>query len=125
MVGVVKKKKQSSTSWIQFDATGQGWIHDVDKYVIMNRVQIDARDLRILDPLPSYPSTILGRNKAFVLNLEVHASYHFLFFFTIALCFCCVSYFVFMILCFSISRQLSLLKRLVSFSFNVSNFFLY
>ena len=92
MVAAVKKKTQSSTSWIQFDATGQGWIHDIDKYVIMNRVQIDARDLRILDPLPSYPSTILGRDKAFVLNLEVHASYHFVFLFQhcIVCCFCYV-----------------------------------
>ncbi|XP_027166853.1 magnesium transporter MRS2-2-like [Coffea eugenioides] len=37
----------------------------------MHRVQIHARDLRILDPLLSYPSTILGREKAIVLNLEI------------------------------------------------------
>lgn len=45
---------------------------DVDKYVIMRRVQIHARDLRILDPMLSYPSTILGREKVIVLNLEVN-----------------------------------------------------
>ncbi|CAJ1976424.1 unnamed protein product [Sphenostylis stenocarpa] len=67
---VVKKKTQSSRSWILFDATGQGSLLDVDKYAIMHRVQIHARDLRILDPLLSYPSTILGREKAIVLNLE-------------------------------------------------------
>ncbi|XP_054805731.1 magnesium transporter MRS2-I isoform X1 [Prosopis cineraria] len=66
----VKKKTQSSRSWILFDSTGQGSILDVDKYAIMHRVQIHARDLRILDPLLSYPSTILGREKAIVLNLE-------------------------------------------------------
>ncbi|RXH70681.1 hypothetical protein DVH24_013427 [Malus domestica] len=45
---------------------------DVDKYAIMHRVHIHARDLRIVDPLLSYPSTILGRDMAIVLNLEVH-----------------------------------------------------
>ncbi|XP_022138806.1 magnesium transporter MRS2-2-like [Momordica charantia] len=66
----VKKKKQSSRNWILLDCTGQGTVLDVDKYAIMHRVQIHARDLRILDPLLSYPSTILGRERAIVLNLE-------------------------------------------------------
>ncbi|KAL2325171.1 hypothetical protein Fmac_024229 [Flemingia macrophylla] len=70
VMAVVKKKTQSSRSWILFDGTGQGSLLDVDKYAIMHRVQIHARDLRILDPLLSYPSTILGREKAIVLNLE-------------------------------------------------------
>ncbi|CAL5413435.1 unnamed protein product [Camellia sinensis] len=65
-----KKKTASSRSWILMDATGEGTVLDVDKYAIMHRVQIHARDLRILDPLLSYPSTILGREKAIVLNLE-------------------------------------------------------
>ncbi|RYQ91742.1 hypothetical protein Ahy_B09g097750 isoform C [Arachis hypogaea] len=69
-MALVKKKTQSSRSWILFDASGQGSLLDVDKYAIMHRVQIHARDLRILDPLLSYPSTILGREKAIVLNLE-------------------------------------------------------
>lgn len=74
---VVKKKTQSSRSWILIDASGHGSLLDVDKYAIMNRVQIHARDLRILDPLLSYPSTILGREKAIVLNLEVHHMFGF------------------------------------------------
>jgi hypothetical protein len=36
----------------------------------MRRCGIPARDLRILDPLLAYPSTILGREKAIVVNLE-------------------------------------------------------
>ncbi|OVA19278.1 Mg2+ transporter protein [Macleaya cordata] len=64
------KKTAASRSWILLDCTGEGTILDVDKYAIMHRVQIHARDLRILDPLLSYPSTILGREKAIVLNLE-------------------------------------------------------
>ncbi|GLT78666.1 hypothetical protein SLA2020_501940 [Shorea laevis] len=69
-VVVVKKKTKSSRSWMLLDSTGQGTVLDVDKYAIMHRVHIHARDLRILDPLLSYPSTILGRERAIVLNLE-------------------------------------------------------
>ena len=36
----------------------------------MRRVSIPARDLRILDSTLSYPSTLLGREKAIVVNLE-------------------------------------------------------
>ncbi|KAF5202822.1 Magnesium transporter mrs2-2 [Thalictrum thalictroides] len=69
-VAALKKKTAVSRSWILLDSTGEGTVLDVDKYAIMHRVQIHARDLRILDPLLSYPSTILGREKAIVLNLE-------------------------------------------------------
>ncbi|KAK3146131.1 hypothetical protein QOZ80_3BG0261980 [Eleusine coracana subsp. coracana] len=64
------KKRGASRSWILFDATGEERVLDADKYAIMHRVDINARDLRILDPLLSYPSTILGRERAIVLNLE-------------------------------------------------------
>ncbi|KAG9133297.1 hypothetical protein Leryth_018622 [Lithospermum erythrorhizon] len=64
------KKTAISRSWILFDIKGEGTILDLDKYSILRRVPIHARDLRILDPLLSYPSTILGREKAIVLNLE-------------------------------------------------------
>ncbi|WCJ21633.1 Magnesium transporter MRS2-2 [Euphorbia peplus] len=66
----LKKKTAVSRSWILLDHNGHSTILDVDKYAIMRRVQIHARDLRILDPLLSYPSTILGRDRAIVLNLE-------------------------------------------------------
>ncbi|KAK4732029.1 hypothetical protein R3W88_025017 [Solanum pinnatisectum] len=59
-----------SRRWILVDSKGQSSILDLDKYAIMKRVSIHARDLRILDPLLSYPSAILGREKAIVLNLE-------------------------------------------------------
>ncbi|GAA0148314.1 RNA splicing factor [Lithospermum erythrorhizon] len=64
------KKKGGSRSWILMDGFGNETILDVDKYYIMHRVQIHARDLRIIDPLLNYPSTILGRERAIVLNLE-------------------------------------------------------
>ncbi|KAI3454580.1 hypothetical protein Pfo_011243 [Paulownia fortunei] len=36
----------------------------------MRRTGLPARDLRILDPVLSYPSTVLGRERAIVVNLE-------------------------------------------------------
>nr|KJB22928.1 hypothetical protein B456_004G074400 [Gossypium raimondii] len=62
-VATLKKKTAVTTSWISIDAKGKSVILDVDKYAIMRRVQVHARDLRILDPMLSYPSTILGREK--------------------------------------------------------------
>ena len=67
-----KKKTAVSSNWLLMDHSGRSSVLDVDKYAIMQRVQIHARDLRILDPLLSYPSTILGRGKVIVLNLEVN-----------------------------------------------------
>ncbi|KAL9232958.1 hypothetical protein vseg_008011 [Gypsophila vaccaria] len=71
-VGVagLTKKAVGSRNWILVDSNGLGTVLDLDKNSIMQRVHIHARDLRILDPLLSYPSTILGREKAIVLNLE-------------------------------------------------------
>lgn len=66
----LKKKGAATWNWVLLDFAGDETILDVDKYAIMDRVQIHARDLRILDPLLSYPSTILGRERAIVLNLE-------------------------------------------------------
>jgi magnesium transporter len=69
--GGLKKKGVGNRSWILMNSSGEETVLDDDKYSIMQRVQIHARDLRILDPLLSYPSTILGRDRAIVLNLEV------------------------------------------------------
>lgn len=77
--GVAIKKKAAARSWILFDSRGEDTILDVDKYAIMQRVEIHARDLRILDPLLSYPSTILGRERAIVLNLEVPVLFYWKF----------------------------------------------
>lgn len=64
------KKAAVSRSWIRLDQSGQGTIMDLDKFDIMRRVPIHARDLRIIDSLLSYPSVIIGRDKAIILNLE-------------------------------------------------------
>ncbi|MFS7909988.1 putative Mg2+ transporter protein, CorA-like/Zinc transport protein ZntB [Helianthus anomalus] len=67
----LKKRGQGLRSWIRVDAaTGESQIIEVDKFTIMRRCDLPARDLRLLDPLFVYPSTILGREKAIVVNLE-------------------------------------------------------
>ncbi|CAH8286458.1 unnamed protein product [Eruca vesicaria subsp. sativa] len=68
--GDKKKATQPSWNWVLIDATGECKALDVDKYAVMHRVQIHARDLRIIDPNLSYPSAILARESAIVLNLE-------------------------------------------------------
>ncbi|KAI3983788.1 hypothetical protein MKX01_005405 [Papaver californicum] len=62
----------ASRSWIHLECTVEATVLDVDKSanLLHQKVQIHARDLRILDPLLSYPSAILGRERAIVVNLE-------------------------------------------------------
>ncbi|KAG5523237.1 hypothetical protein RHGRI_035155 [Rhododendron griersonianum] len=66
----LKKRGQGLRSWIRVDALGNSQVIEVDKFTIMRRCDLPARDLRLLDPLFVYPSTILGREKAIVINLE-------------------------------------------------------
>ena len=66
----LKKRGQGLRSWIRVDASGNSQVIEVDKFTIMRRCDLPARDLRLLDPLFVYPSTILGREKAIVVNLE-------------------------------------------------------
>jgi magnesium transporter len=49
---------------------GEAQVVEAGKHAIMRRTGLVARDLRVLDPLLSYPSTILGRERAIVINLE-------------------------------------------------------
>ncbi|KAF3338533.1 magnesium transporter MRS2-1-like isoform X1 [Carex littledalei] len=64
-------KKTPFRSWIRVEAsTGATSCVSLDKVTLMRRCDLPARDLRLLDPLFLYPSTILGREKAIVVNLE-------------------------------------------------------
>ncbi|CAL5377841.1 unnamed protein product [Camellia sinensis] len=56
--------------WLVVSQFGESRIEEVGKHSIMRRTGIPARDLRILDPTLLYPSTILGRERAIVVNLE-------------------------------------------------------
>ncbi|CAI9113857.1 OLC1v1014546C3 [Oldenlandia corymbosa var. corymbosa] len=66
----LKKRGQGLRSWIRVDTSGNSQVIEVDKFSMMRRCDLPARDLRLLDPLFVYPSTILGREKAIVVNLE-------------------------------------------------------
>ncbi|CAE5964738.1 unnamed protein product [Arabidopsis arenosa] len=66
----LKKRGQGLKSWIRVDTFANSQVIEVDKFTMMRRCDLPARDLRLLDPLFVYPSTILGREKAIVVNLE-------------------------------------------------------
>uniref|UniRef100_A0A7C8Z3D6 Magnesium transporter n=1 Tax=Opuntia streptacantha TaxID=393608 RepID=A0A7C8Z3D6_OPUST len=66
----LRKKGTGVRAWLVLDSTGQAQVVEAGKHSIMRRTGLPARDLRILDPLLSYPSTVLGREKAIVINLE-------------------------------------------------------
>ncbi|KAG6762582.1 hypothetical protein POTOM_033092 [Populus tomentosa] len=65
-----RKKGTGVRPWLLLDSTGQAQVEEAGKHAIMRRTGLPARDLRILDPLLSYPSTVLGRERAIVINLE-------------------------------------------------------
>ncbi|KAI3846456.1 hypothetical protein MKX03_002817 [Papaver bracteatum] len=65
-----KKAVIGVRTWLILDSTGHAQSVEVGKHSIMRKTGLPARDLRILDPLLSYPSTVLGREKAIVINLE-------------------------------------------------------
>ncbi|XP_047957539.1 magnesium transporter MRS2-1-like isoform X2 [Salvia hispanica] len=69
-VSGLKKRGQGLRSWIRVDVTGNSQVIEVDKFSMMRRCDLPARDLRLLDPLFVYPSTILGREKAIVRRLQ-------------------------------------------------------
>ncbi|PIA63175.1 hypothetical protein AQUCO_00200891v1 [Aquilegia coerulea] len=66
----IKKRGHGSRSWIQIDQSGNSRVLELDKGTLMRNCSLPARDLRLLDPMFIYPSTILGREKAIVVNLE-------------------------------------------------------
>ncbi|CAI9103737.1 OLC1v1002275C1 [Oldenlandia corymbosa var. corymbosa] len=69
--GVAPRKRAAGVGpWLLLDSSGQTQVFEAGKQAIMRRTGVPARDLRILDPQLSYPSSILGREKAIVINLE-------------------------------------------------------
>ncbi|KAK7307051.1 hypothetical protein VNO77_39773 [Canavalia gladiata] len=66
----LKKRGHGSRSWIKIGVDGNSQTVTLDKATIMRHCSLPSRDLRLLDPMFIYPSTILGREKAIVVNLE-------------------------------------------------------
>nr|CAD1841402.1 unnamed protein product [Ananas comosus var. bracteatus] len=57
-------------AWVAVDAAGEARVAELGRQAVMRRTGLPARDLRILDPQLSYPSTVLGRERAIVVGLE-------------------------------------------------------
>lgn len=68
--GGVRKKATGIKNWLLIDSTGQGQTMEVGKHTVMRRTGLPTSDLRILDPILSYPSTVLGRERCIEINLE-------------------------------------------------------
>ncbi|KAK2966710.1 hypothetical protein RJ640_007999 [Escallonia rubra] len=68
----LKKRGHAHTyrSWTKIDPSGNSKVLELDKATVMRHCSLPARDLRLLDPLFIYPSSILGREKAIVVSLE-------------------------------------------------------
>ena len=58
--GKGKKKAAGARLWMRFDTMGISELVEYDKSMIIRRASITARDLRILGPIFSHTSTILG-----------------------------------------------------------------
>jgi hypothetical protein len=58
---ILKKKKPGAKLWMRFDAAGNSEVLECDRNAILQRVSIPARDLRILGPVFSQSSHILGQ----------------------------------------------------------------
>ncbi|XP_073116144.1 magnesium transporter MRS2-3-like [Elaeis guineensis] len=64
-----RRKGTPNRPWLVVSDSGQVCF-EVGKHSIMRRTSILAQDLRLLDLPLSYPSMILGRGRAIMLNLE-------------------------------------------------------
>ncbi|KAK8969105.1 Magnesium transporter MRS2-3 [Platanthera guangdongensis] len=69
-VGRKKTATMGVRTWLSVNSSGESRIVEAGKNLIMRRTGLPARDLRVLDPQLSYPSTVLGRERAIVINLE-------------------------------------------------------
>ncbi|KAF7120926.1 hypothetical protein RHSIM_Rhsim13G0095100 [Rhododendron simsii] len=65
-----KRKGAGSRTWLVLSKSGQVSVEELGKQTVMRRNGITARDLRVVEPELSYPSAILRRERAVVVNLE-------------------------------------------------------
>ncbi|KAL6007642.1 hypothetical protein ACLOJK_033142 [Asimina triloba] len=57
-------------AWLVISESGKSHMEEVGKQSIIRRTGLGPRDLRMLDPVLSHPSTLIGRKRAIVVNLE-------------------------------------------------------
>ena len=60
----------AGAEWAVVSSAGAWWVEAIGKHQLMRRTGLPARDLRALDPALSYPSSLMGRDRAVVVNLE-------------------------------------------------------
>eukprot|EP00898_Chlorokybus_atmophyticus_P000989 jgi/Chlat1/1891/Chrsp145S02208 len=60
----------NTRAWLRVAADGSAKVLEAGRQAVMGRTGVAARDLRMLDPFLNYPSNILVRDRALVLNLE-------------------------------------------------------
>lgn len=60
----LKNRKMGTRTWMKFDATGSSEMFDCDRNGLLKRVTVPVRDLRILGPIFSQSSHILGNNSS-------------------------------------------------------------
>ena len=62
----------AARKWVKVDNTGTSSIIQAEKNELTQQLGVQLRDLRVLDPYlaASYPSAILSRDRALVVNLE-------------------------------------------------------
>lgn len=65
-----RKGAAASRKWMVVPAVGEERRVEFGKHQIMKMTGLPGRDLRVLDPVLSYPSTILGRDRAIVVRLQ-------------------------------------------------------
>ncbi|KAG5515506.1 hypothetical protein RHGRI_036523 [Rhododendron griersonianum] len=65
-----KRKGAGSRTWLVVSKSGQVSVEELGKQTVIRRSGITARDLRVVEPELSYPSAILRRERAVVVNLE-------------------------------------------------------
>ncbi|KAL5555084.1 hypothetical protein UlMin_037320 [Ulmus minor] len=65
-----RRKGMGVKSWRLVSESGESHLEEVGKQSIMRRTGLPARDLRVMDPMLTCPSSIMGRERAIVVNLE-------------------------------------------------------
>lgn len=79
------KKKAGSRLWMRFDSTGQSEVTELDKNAIIRRASIPTRDLRILGPIFSHSSNIIGEMLLFFFSTQAKEfDPRWMFFFVVA-----------------------------------------
>ncbi|KAL6652904.1 hypothetical protein ACP70R_011829 [Stipagrostis hirtigluma subsp. patula] len=66
----LRRRHAPAGEWAAVSRAGAWRVEEVGKHQLMRRTGLPARDLRALDPALSCPPSIMGRERAVVVNLE-------------------------------------------------------